>query len=71
MTPAIYILQKLHIVLLMYVQQHCVQSKYHYFYIHWLNTPKMPVFNIYSHSTLSDCLLIYKVSVWTQIICIN
>jgi len=47
MTPVIYILQKLHIVLVMYVQQHCVQSKYHYFYIHWLNSPKkIPV--IYS-----------------------
>ena len=54
----------------MYVQQHCVQSKYHYVYIHWLNIKKT-VFNIYSHSTLSDSLLIYKVSAWKQVICIN
>lgn len=59
------------IVLLMYAQQHCIHSKYHYFYIHWLNIKKKTVFNIYSHSTLPDCLLIYQVSAWTQIICIN
>jgi len=72
MTPEINILQKLHIVLLMYAQQHCVQSKYHYFYIHWLNTPKKYLFLIFILTLPpSDCLLIYKASVWTQIICIN